>query len=428
MDGNRFDNLVRKLAEPQTRRRTLKTLAAGISASFATAVGLSETDAAKTCRGTDVVCRKNADCCTNQCSAPDAFGRRKCKCTLASDCPIPENGCLDPICSNGSCGTVNACSGVEVCFQGGCCTPVAEDVTCLNVCGNQVNNCGQTVDCGPCCLPGGSGCSLNSDCCSGYCILGTCQGVAAGNGSVCDETADCESGLFCCASTCRQCCQPSDCPGTDTECQTRTCISNSCGVSNTAAGVATTDQSTGDCKKNVCDGSGGITTENDDTDVPVSTGECTTGKCTNGVPSQTPVTLGQECSTGFCNFAGLCAECQFNTNCPDGHVCCSSVCQISNNESCGCEELVCGFGTACHDNDECIDVLSDDLNCGADGHQCEDNFSCCDGVCCANPNHENSVCICNDCLSTCNFGEVCCSGTCCTEESAVYSLSSCTCN
>src|SRR5262249_11279767 len=55
---------------------------------------------------------------------------------------------------------------------------------------------------------------------------------------------------------CVACLAPADCPGMDDACQTRTCVNGTCGHDFTAAGTALPAQTTGDCKKVVCDGNG----------------------------------------------------------------------------------------------------------------------------------------------------------------------------
>src|SRR5262249_964682 len=54
------------------------------------------------------------------------------------------------------------------------------------------------------------------------------------------------------------CKDASTCPGTDTDCQTRTCTAGHCGFDNAPAGPAA-KQTPGDCKKSVCDGMGMLT-------------------------------------------------------------------------------------------------------------------------------------------------------------------------
>src|SRR6185503_11528005 len=104
------------------------------------------------------------------------------------------------------------------------------------------------------------------------------------SGTVCSEG----SGVQCDgAGKCVECLAASDCPGQDTECQQRTCTMGACGVSFTALGTPVATQMAGDCKKVVCDGNGGTTTQNDDMDVPNDNNACTDDVCSNGAPSHT---------------------------------------------------------------------------------------------------------------------------------------------
>jgi hypothetical protein len=105
-----------------------------------------------------------------------------------------------------------------------------------------------------------------------------------------------------------QCMSPGDCPGQDTECQTRTCNGGVCGVSYAAAGTVVASQTAGDCKKNECDGAGSTVAVNDDTDLPVDNKTCTNDVCTSGVPSNPPVAWGTACNQGgtICDGNGTC--------------------------------------------------------------------------------------------------------------------------
>ena len=92
------------------------------------------------------------------------------------------------------------------------------------------------------------------------------------------EGSHCTNGKQCCSSICtnRQCAAAvgtectvaSDCAGSDGECQTRTCTDGICGVAYTPYGFPVSDQIAGDCQSNVCNGSGGVVTIADDSDVP----------------------------------------------------------------------------------------------------------------------------------------------------------------
>ena len=77
------------------------------------------------------------------------------------------------------------------------------------------------------------------------------------------------------ANNCVDCLSASTCPGTDTDCHTRSCASGTCGITNIAAGTLIPAQTAGDCKKNVCNGQGTSGPVSDDLDLPVDGNSCT---------------------------------------------------------------------------------------------------------------------------------------------------------
>ncbi len=113
---------------------------------------------------------------------------------------------------------------------------------------------------------GGSDCVPVDDsnpCTNDVCVNGAPAHPPAAPGSACDT-----GGILCDGKgACVECLAPSDCPGADDACQTRTCVQGKCGRDFTAAGTVLPIQTTGDCKQNVCDGAGAIIPQNLDTDV-----------------------------------------------------------------------------------------------------------------------------------------------------------------
>jgi hypothetical protein len=117
----------------------------------------------------------------------------------------------------------------------------------------------------------------------------------------CDPNKICDG-----AGACVECLLPSDCPGSDTACATRTCTAGKCGVAFAPAGP-TAMQTPGDCKSNRCDGFGNLFVQNDDTDVPVDGNLCTADTCSMGVPSNPPLPVETPCGTSLvCDGAGAC--------------------------------------------------------------------------------------------------------------------------
>src|SRR5262249_31557091 len=114
-------------------------------------------------------------------------------------------------------------------------------------------------------------------------------------------------------------------------------------------GTLTSTQTLHDCKDQVCDGNGGTTTQNNDTDTPFDNETCTSDVCTNGVPSNPPVDVGTTCSESGgieCDGSGHCVECVMPSECPGT----DTVCRFRT-----CAGGTCGFanatdGTACDAN------------------------------------------------------------------------------
>ena len=194
-------------------------------------------------------------------------------------------------------------------------------------------------------------------CDTASCSNGTPLLTPVASGTSCGTMKSCNG-----TGSCTGCTGPTDCPGTDTDCQKRTCsMSGICGFAYTASGTATSTQTAGDCKKNVCNGSGGVSTIVDDTDLPANTNACLSAVCSNGVPSTPPKAAGTACTSGgtVCNGAGVCGVCVPGTS----RYCCglkSPACCESqeahvglcdpDTEDCGPELIP--IGSCCCDTDQ----------------------------------------------------------------------------
>jgi cysteine-rich repeat protein len=167
------------------------------------------------------------------------------------------------------------------------------------------------------------------------------------------------------------CSLPGDCPGVDTDCSKRSCSAGVCGVTFTAAGAATTDQTAGDCQQSVCDGKGATTTQNDDTDVLDDSNECTDDVCTAGAPENKPKASGAACTANggkVCDGASACVECVDAADCASG-VCAKNGCiaasctdTVKNNTEtdvdCGGPDCnPCAAGKACAAGTDCVDTI-----------------------------------------------------------------------
>jgi hypothetical protein len=232
----------------------------------------------------------------------------------------------------------------------------------------------QTVDdCGP-----EETCRARA-CQSGLCLyLPISQGIACGTGLQCDGNGRCLG-----------CAVAADCPGTDGECQSRTCVQGVCGLVIAKPGTRLAYQTPGDCHADVCSAAGVPAKLVDDTDLPVDNLACTRDVCTAGVPSHPLVTAGTACgSNGLCDGKGACTGCVVASDCPgqDGdcqtRTCNGGVCgfdvanagKVLTTQAAGdCRKLVCdGFGglTSVVDN---ADQPADD------GNPCTDD-SCANGA------------------------------------------------
>jgi hypothetical protein len=136
-------------------------------------------------------------------------------------------------------------------------------------------------------------------------------------------------------------------------------------------------QTAGDCSKNVCDGAGDVTTQNDDTDKENDNNDCTTDTCSMGAPMHTPIGEGMACGGGtkVCTAAGDCVDCV------DDLDCLSLVCDMTTNT---CSPASCG--------DAVTNGTETDLNCG--GTACP---PCANGDMCL----VNTDCVSNKCATTC---------------------------
>jgi hypothetical protein len=283
-------------------------------------------------------------------------------CINASDCPGSDTICQQRTCTNGQCGVNNAAVGTLVP------PPVAGD--CKKV---QCDGAGQIVT-----VADDNDLPVDGNSCTqDLCAAGLASNPPQAAGFSCSQMG----GTRCNgAGMCVQCLQATDCPGTDTECHVRTCIGGACGVNNIAAGTVITSQTLGDCKKNICNGSGSIVPTNDDNDFPVDGNACTQDLCSGGVPSNPPVPANTPCVQGGgsrCNgsaTAPACVQCLQASDCPGTdtechtRTCTAGVCGVNNattgtpvaGQTAGdCHKNVCnGSGTivpAIDDNDFPVD-------------------------------------------------------------------------
>src|SRR5262249_52237997 len=156
----------------------------------------------------------------------------------------------------------------------------------------------------------------NVTCTDDVCTAGVPSNPPVQSGTMCNQMG----GKLCNGNgLCVECLLAPDCPGQDTDRQSRTCTTGTCGVANTMSGGPTSSQTAGDCQENQCDGNGGIMSVNKDSDVPVDNNECTDNVCMMGVPSNPPSASGTMCTQmggAVCDGNAVCVECVNGAMCP----------------------------------------------------------------------------------------------------------------
>ena len=356
--------------------------------------------------GTVTAAQTAGDCKLQQCDGSGAIVSMAAN----NDLPVDNNDCTNDVCTAGAPSNPNTMSG-GVCTSGGTvCNGSGACVACLTAatCPGQNNEC-QTITCnaGACGIsfvPAGTATTTQV---AGDCKKATCNG--AGTTSSTNDDTDlpndsnpctgdactagavvhtfvpagtmCGAGQTCNATgSCTGCTTATMCPGTDTECQTRTCNASVCGVAFAAAGTATTAQSAGDCKKNTCNGAGGIVPANDNTDLPLDGAQCTNDVCMAGVPSNPPTAPGTACAQlggTVCSGSGACVECLGASTCPGmdtackARTCTAGVCgsanaaagTVTSTQSVGdCKENQCDGSGASAPAPKNTDLPADDGN------------------------------------------------------------------
>ncbi|MBI5543575.1 MAG: hypothetical protein HY901_06780, partial [Deltaproteobacteria bacterium] len=119
-----------------------------------------------------------------------------------------------------------------------------------------------------------------------------------------------------------ECKAASECTNAITACQTRSCDQGKCGVVNKANNTPLATQTPGDCKAQVCDGSGKVKTLHDDTDVFDDQNPCTEDLCEAGEPVNSPAAARTDCASGgtgkLCDGNGACVACLVQGDCQTG--------------------------------------------------------------------------------------------------------------
>jgi hypothetical protein len=263
-------------------------------------------------------------------------------CTASAEC-TGSTFCRTAVCQSGNCGLVYEPAGEKL--------PNAQQK--LGDC--QVKECdgnGNVVS-----MPDASDAENDGN----ECTLDKCEGGASVHTP---EPLDkpCTGGYCDGNGACVACNNKTQCPESTKECEEAACTNNKCGFAPVANGTPVAMQTSGDCKKVVCDGMGGTKTVTDDSDVPNDGKECTTDTCDAGTPKNTPKAAGTACTQNGgkkCDGGDSCVQCLDDGDCAAGDTC-DTASKI------------------------CVGALKDDGQQCTTGTQCKSG-ECADGVCCDKP-------------------------------------------
>jgi len=297
-------------------------------------------------------------------------------CTDAAQCPGSDDDCKTRKCSAGECSWDFAPSGTVIAAQtsGDCGL-----VQCDGAGGTVKTNDGTDVPVD------------SNECTDDLCTAGTPSNSSSATGTACSQNG----GKFCDGiGACVACLVASDCPGTDSDCQKRTCVAGTCGVELSAAGTVlpSAAQTAGDCLQARCDGNGTVVLAADDADVPVDQSECTDDVCVAGVASHPAKGAGTACGNGLkCDGNGQCVGCLSVDDCPGTNTECRTKACASG--SCGFNFAASGTKVSAQTNGDCkvrqcdgageIEESADDNDRPADNIEC--TLDLCSGGTPSNP-------------------------------------------
>jgi len=307
---------------------------------------------------------------------PDAPGT----CSTDKDCPAQAPLCLGYRCAK--CAADSDCVGRTgpACAPSGLCVACTANTYCkgaaatCNTTTNQCVGCLTRADCSGACqtCTGGVCTAVQNQDDPGVCP-GTCDSTGAckaKQGQTCQTATDCTGGLpcsdgYCCNSACGGSCQACNVPASLGTCTTLAanaqphtghppCTGTDPGCGGSCQGSATCSYPTSACGTASCTASGSYQ----------AAGTCSNGACTMPPP--------QACASGKYCTGGACADlvanggtCQSNGQCSSGN-CSSSTCCASGLTACS--------GT-------CMNLSSNNSNCGSCGNSCTAGSSCSGGSC-----------------------------------------------
>jgi hypothetical protein len=288
-------------------------------------------------QGTLSATQTPGDCLVNECDGMGSVA----PVVLNTDVPDDHNDCTEDRCSAGVPSNVPSAAGATCSSNSGAfCNGAGACVACLQAsdCTGQDTAC-QTRTCtaGQCgvsyfpaltALPNQTAGDCHTNECDGFgapvsvvtnsdvpddnnaCTSDVCSAGTPSHAPQAVDFACSQGGAYCDgAGTCVACNTASQCPGSDTECQQRTCTTHVCGLAALPAGTVLASQVTGDCQQRQCTSAATVTTVAFDADVPVDNNPCTGDVCASGVPSNPPSPAGTTCNQGsglVCDGASAC--------------------------------------------------------------------------------------------------------------------------
>ncbi len=264
---------------------------------------------------------KLVDCDDSDCKNDAACGVPP-ECKVASDCDSSGSECVVVKCEAGFCTGENVAEGTALAEQkaGDCQVAVCDGA-------GASRSDDDTSD-----PPTSDSACLVEPACSGTPAAPAFTNAAAGT----DCSADAGDGVYCgdgdAAGTCVACNTAADCPASTQECNVSACVDHACVVQPVAAGTPTEQgQSSGDCQRRVCDGSGKVAFEDDDSDTPAPENDCVASGFCDGsplAPAFTMAAAGTACGVGLaglCDGEGNCGECNVDAHCDEPLGPCSAV-------------------------------------------------------------------------------------------------------
>ena len=325
------------------------------------------------------------------------------------------------------------------CFGGNCivlCTSSNEDRQC-----DDENECTEDA-CVPCdadeCMGQGlcthSGLSgmaipgeqVDGDCSERRCVEGKEQDVVDNfdipeDSNECTEDV-CEDGIPlnkpvttgtpCLGGICRsdgecvECISSADCTDDSNPCREPTCDTDGrCDSLDTPDGtpLPADQQTDGDCRIRVCNGSGSVRNEDDDTDVDDDNNPCTADSCSNGSEVHTQLPAGTPCGGGnTCTASGTC--CTPTTCAAAGRNCGSMSDGCGMTLDCGSCPVgdSCSSGGVCRCSNGIRDGGEAGVDCGGTcPTKCANGTSCTSGGSCTSGNCVEGVCCNSPCNTTC---------------------------